>query len=84
MILHKIHKVFLIVHSVFGMPAGSRFLRFVLESARINFQQEEFRQESFYFYFIYPSIFHLERKQSIFAMDQHSLEKCFQSLVMKG
>ena len=31
-----------LVHSVFGMPPGSKFLRFALESARLNFQKEEF------------------------------------------
>ena len=33
-----------IVHSIFGMPRGSKFLRFALESARLNFKNEEFRK----------------------------------------
>jgi len=37
-----------LVHSVFGMPAGSKFLRFVLESARLNFKVEEFRKRIVY------------------------------------
>ena len=37
-----------LVHSVFGMPAGSKFLRFVLESARLNFKLEEFRKRIVY------------------------------------
>jgi len=37
-----------LVHSVFGMPVGSKFLHFVLESARLNFQQEEFRKRIVY------------------------------------
>ena len=36
------------VHSVFGMPAGSKFLRFVLESARLNSKLEEFRKRIVY------------------------------------
>ena len=38
----------LLVHSVFGMPPKSRFLRFALESARLNFQNEEFRKRVVY------------------------------------
>ena len=37
-----------LVHSVFGMPPGSKFLRFALESARLNFQNEEFRKRIVY------------------------------------
>ena len=37
-----------IVNSVFGMPRGSKFLRFVLESAKLNSQQEEFRKRIVY------------------------------------
>ena len=37
-----------LVHSVFGMPRGSKFLRFVLESAKLNNQQEEFRKRVVY------------------------------------
>ena len=32
------------VHSVFGMPLGSKLLRFALESARLNYKNEEFRK----------------------------------------
>ena len=35
-------------NSIFGMPAGSRFLRFVLESARLNSEIEEFRKRIVY------------------------------------
>lgn len=37
-----------LVHSVFGMPPKSKFLRFALESARLNFQHEEFRKRIVY------------------------------------
>ena len=37
-----------LVHSVFGMPPGSKFLRFVLESARLNSKLEEFRKRIVY------------------------------------
>ena len=36
------------VHSVFGMPPKSKFLRFALESARLNFQHEEFKKRIVY------------------------------------
>ena len=32
------------VHSVFGMPRGSKLLRFALQSARLNYKNEEFRK----------------------------------------
>ena len=35
-------------NSVFGMPVGSKFLRFVLESAKLNSQIEEFRKRIVY------------------------------------
>ena len=35
-------------NSVFGMPVGSKFLRFVLESAKLNFQLEEFKKRIVY------------------------------------
>ena len=35
----------LLFHSVFGMPPNSKFLRFALESARLNFKNEEFRKQ---------------------------------------
>ena len=38
----------LLVHSVFGMPPKSKFLRFILESARLNFQNEEFKKRIVY------------------------------------
>ena len=37
-----------LVHSVFGMPPGSKFLRFALESARLNYKNEEFRKRIVY------------------------------------
>ena len=37
-----------LVHSVFGMPPKSKFLRFALESARLNFKNEEFRKRIVY------------------------------------
>ena len=37
-----------LVHSVFGMPPKSKFLRFLLESARLNFQNEEFKKRIAY------------------------------------
>ena len=37
-----------LVHSVFGMPPGSKFLRFALESARLNIQDEDFRKRAVY------------------------------------
>ena len=36
------------MHSVFGMPQKSKFLRFLLESARLNFQNEEFKRRIAY------------------------------------
>ena len=38
----------LLFHSIFGMPPKSKFLRFALESARINFKNEEFRKQIVY------------------------------------
>ena len=35
----------LLFHSIFGMPPKSKFLRFALESARLNFKNEEFRKQ---------------------------------------
>ena len=35
----------LLFHSVFGMPPKSKFLRFALERARLNFKSEEFRKQ---------------------------------------
>ena len=40
-----------LVHSVFGMPPGSKFLRFALESARMNNRNEEFRKRIVYLRF---------------------------------
>lgn len=37
-----------LVHSVFGMPPGSKFLQFALESARFNYKDEEFRRRIVY------------------------------------
>ena len=37
-----------LVHSIFGMPPKSKFLRFILESARLNFQNEEFKKRIVY------------------------------------
>ena len=33
-----------VVHSVFGMPRGSKLLLFMLKSARLNFKNEQFRK----------------------------------------